>query len=139
MALAPALHEETLQLFVSVLILLPCTVISSVALPRRAHPANLLDVGTNGSFVLVVFLGALFKDVDDKTLIGDLLLVILGLLGLMFLIAPCICVNMFCMKRRRRKYEFFLCHHKEGSEAFCQLLKMFLQGIARHGRRNSSI
>ena len=81
----------------------------------------------------MVFLGALFKDVDDKTLIGDLLLVILGLLGLMFLIASCICVNMFCIKRRRRKYEFFLCHHKEGSGAFCRLLKMFLQDNARHG------
>ena len=139
MALAPALHEETLQLFVSVLILLPCTVISSVSLPWRAHLANLLDVGTNGSFVLVVFLGALFKDVDDKTLIGDLLLVILGLLGLMFLIASCICVNMFCIKRRRRKYEFFLCHHKEGSGAFCRLLKMFLQDNARQGSQIFSI
>ena len=77
MALAPVIHDETLQLFVSVLILLPCTVISSVVPPWRAQLANLLDVFTNGNFVLVLFLGALFKNVDDKNVdsrlvVGDL-------------------------------------------------------------------
>ena len=107
--------------------------ISAVVLPWRAHLANLLDGTTNGSFVLVVFLGALFKEVDDKSMIGDLLLSIIVILGFMFLIAACSCTHMFCMSRRRRCRKFFLCHHKDGSGAFCCLLKMFLVAESKPG------
>jgi len=80
-------------------------------------------VFTNGSFVLVVFLGA----------IGDLLLSIFILLGFMFFVAACSCTRMYCTRRRRRCYEFFLCHHKDGSGGFCRLLKMFLQEDTKYG------
>ena len=92
MALAPALHEETLQLFVV------CAHTAAVhgdqfcgasmasaygEPPGRRNQRELRAGGLPwGPFQR-----------RDKTLIGDLLLVILGLLGLMFLIASCICVN----------------------------------------------
>ena len=126
-------NDETLQLFVLVVILLPCTVISAVILPWRAKLASLCDVTTNGSFVLVVFLGALFKNVDDKSLIGDVLMAICVIFASVFLIGVFQTVNMFYTRRRRKCYEFFLCHHKDGAGAFCRWLKMFLQDGSKRG------
>ena len=98
-------------------ILLPCTVISAVihSLARKNWPACVTWT-TNGSFVLVVFLGALFKNVDDKSLIGDVLMAICVILASVFLIVIFQTVNMFYTRRGGGSAtSFFLCHHKDGA------------------------
>lgn len=134
-ALAPIIAEDSLELVLLVMVLLPCVILCSIVFPWRLFLANLLDLAINGGFLLMLFLGALFVDNANKTLIGDLLVVILFFVWSVFLVVACYCIVVHCWNRRGKTYSFFLCHHKEGAGGFARLLKMCLQRSG-HVRRD---
>lgn len=129
-ALVPVIPNEALELFALAMILLPSLVISARVFPWRVHLANYLDIATNGGFLLIVFLAALFKDVSDKSLIADLLIIVFFCIVSLFLGAVCVALYTWC-SQRGKAYAYFLCHHKEGGGGFCRLLKMRLKSHAQ--------
>ena len=126
MALVPTLTDDFLELFAVAVILLPCVVVSSVVGLWRVRKASMLDIAINGGVLLLAFLGALFLDTTNKTLIADVLLVVVSFLLSLLICSACNCFLSFS-KRWRRTYAFFLCHHKEGGGCFARLLKMCLK------------
>ena len=125
-ALVPIISDVSLELFVLAVVLVLCVLTSVAVLPWAVYQANFIDTGTNMGFLLITFLAALATNVAEEDLLAILLVVIFaGILSLL-LIGVAYSLFMLC-SHRKNTYQFFLCHHKEGSGSFARLLKMCLQ------------
>ena len=113
---------------------MPPIVICAVVLPWRIAAANTIDLTINIGFLLVLYLGAILADAANGTLIASILTVLFCVLCffLMMGVLRSLC-SMLVL--RGRKYQFFLCHHKQGSGGFARLLKMRLKLDPRVKRR----
>ena len=126
-ALITIVPDEALQLFLLPLAHGPPFIICTAVLPWRIAAANNIDLATNIGFVLVLFLGTILADAATGTLIAWVLTVLP-----VFPLERSLC-SMLVLSGR--KYEFFLCRHKQGSGGFARLLKMRLSLDPRVKRR----
>ena len=62
----------------------------------------------------------------DNVVVGNFLMVVFSGIMCAFLVAMAWSLHLSAL-RRRKPFQFFLCHHKVGGGAFCRLLKMHLK------------
>ena len=103
-----------------------CFVEGASVFPWRVPSANYLDIATNGGFLVILFLAALFLDEVNAVFVANTLLVVFIALVTLSLVMVLRCLWVYYLKSGK-KYEYFLCHHKVGGGAFARLLKMQLR------------
>ena len=120
--------------FFILLALGPPFITCTAVLPWHIAAANTMDSATSIGFVIVLFLGAILADAANGTLIAWILTVLFGVLSFLLMMGV---LRSLCsiLVLRGRKYQFFLCHHKQGSGGFPRLLKMRLKLDPRVKRR----
>ena len=96
--------------------------------------ASMLDITTNMGFVLILFLGALHAEVVNESLIANMLTVVLACMCMLFVLVFLRAVYRTILRRGKR-FQFFLCHHKQGGGGFTRLLKWLLKRDRRVRRR----
>ena len=133
-AVVPVIADEALQLLSLALVIGPCAVVCARTLPWRIYSASMLDITTNMGFVLILFLGALHAEVVNESLIANILAVVLACMCTLFALVFLRAVYRAILRRGKR-FQFFLCHHKQGGGGFSRLLKWRLKrdGRVRRG------
>ena len=129
-AMVPVVADEALQLLSLAIVINPCAVLCARALPWRIHLANMLDITTNMGFLLILFLAALHAEVLNESLIANMLALVLAFIIMIFSLVLLRAVYNAIL-RRGKKFQFFLCHHKQGGGGFTRLLKWRLKRDSR--------
>ena len=118
--------EGTAELRAFSAVVLLCVVVCSSVLPWAVYQANHLDIGIHVGFLLIIFMAALQTQQRGRETAGKMLLVVFFTSMSGFLGVSMWCLHLFRL-RRRKPFQFFLCHHKEGGGAACRLLKLRLK------------
>ena len=126
LALVPVLANDSTELFSFSVVVLCCVLVGVSTLPWAVHEANHVDVALHTGLLGITFLAALQTRSVDEVLTGRLLVAVFTIMMSVFLGAVLWCVRLLWV-RRRKPFQFFLCHHKEGGGAFCRLLKLRLK------------
>ena len=133
-AVVPVVADEALQLLSLTLVIGPCAVACARALPWRIYSGSMIDITTNMGFVLILFLGALHAEVVNESLIANMLTVVLACMCMLFVLVFLKAVYRAILRRGKR-FQFFLCHHKQGGGGFTRLLKWLLKRDRRVRRQ----
>jgi len=131
-ALVLLIWNVALQIFSLQMVLLVGFACSLHLLPWRVKIANGLDCIFGAGTLAVVCLAAFFVESDTKDNSGLAVLTFCVVVTLLIFSPVAILFGAYRMLFRLRKpYQFFLCHHKNGSGAYTRLLKMSLKESPR--------
>ena len=133
-SLVPIVADSGLELFSLAMLLIPSVVLGSATNPWCLWESSFIDLFTSLGFLLILFLAALSTEQADGEIIAALLISVFLAILFFFL---CVLVFFVCkaLLRLKKTYQFFLCHHKDGSASFARLLKMHLTSHQRVHRK----
>lgn len=134
-SLVPLVADPGLELFSLAMLLTPSVVLGSATNPWSLWESSFVDICTCLGFLLIVFLAALTTEQANEEMIAAMLISVFLLVSFLFLCVLLLCVCR-ALTRWKNIYQFFLCHHKDGSASFARLLKMRL---TRHHRVNRKV
>lgn len=114
-----------MQLCVMMLLMLVSLILVVFLMPWRFGEANALDVFSNASLLFILLIGAMFvKDHESHSMgLFALTVIVLVLTGFVIMLGASLYRRFL---RNGKAFQFFLCHHKDGTGNFTRLLKLHL-------------
>lgn len=108
-------------------LLLSCKVaLTALSKPWKMKVINLLEVFLGVSLIIIVTLGTLFiEEVDEGPAIVTCMVLLICMFAMIFG-SMVYGVVKYLLERSRKRFQFFLCHHKGAAGSVARLMKMEL-------------
>mmetsp|Transcript_16482 Transcript_16482/g.57649 ORF Transcript_16482/g.57649 Transcript_16482/m.57649 type:complete len:480 (-) Transcript_16482:280-1719(-) len=124
-AVVPVLPGIAMQLCAMMLLMLVSLILVVFLMPWRFDEANALDVLSNASLLFIFLIGAMFvEDLDSHSLgLFALAVIVVVLMGYVIMLGASMYRRFL---RKGKAFQFFSCHHKDGTGNLTRLLKLHL-------------
>jgi len=115
------------------LLLMASLVVTVRRQPWRANGSNFIDVLMHVSVLLILDLIALhgYEEIENSARSHSHDMFAVNIVVVLVLVAFLVIIVYGCVRyfwiRRRKKFDFFICHHKAGAGSLARLIKMELQ------------
>jgi hypothetical protein len=127
LALTPILPSPVAQLSAIQIILVVSLVIVSNTFPWRLWYGNILDICITVGLIAFVTFGSFFVEEPDVEVLSVVCFVVVIIMFVAFLMTATYgAVLQYREWKIKKRFQYFICHHKEGAGAFARLLKIVL-------------
>ncbi|CAE6938440.1 unnamed protein product, partial [Symbiodinium sp. KB8] len=133
-ALCPMLAAQSTQLLTMSLVLYVNLLLVALLRPWRFAVCNSSDMTILLGILVILDMGAVTVQDRDRTATAQIVMVFISLMFLASLATLCLGMSRCLAQKFRKRFKFFLCHHKRDAGAMARLLKMELERRL-HGTR----